>query len=112
MYLEIDKLHWLPVKARIEYKICTIVYQCVNDQSFPQYLKELIKMYAPVRSLRTANEMLLHVPRSKLHRYGDRTFPAAGPVLWNKLPKHLREAKSLASFKSNLKTFLFTKYYS
>jgi len=39
---------------------------------------------------------------------GDRAFAAAGPVLWNSLPSHLKEADLLYSqFWRSLKTFLF-----
>ena len=32
-------LHWLPIRHRIEYKIATTAYQCLYEQSYPQYLK-------------------------------------------------------------------------
>jgi len=43
--------------------------------------------------------------RTKL---GDRSFAAAGPRLWNSLPGHLRQSETLAIFKRQLKTFLFS----
>ena len=42
---------------------------------------------------------------------GARSFSAAAPKLWNKLPLELRQATSLNSFKSRLKTYLFKKYF-
>ena len=35
-------LHWLPVKARIEYKVPTLCYQCLNSVAMPSYLCELL----------------------------------------------------------------------
>ena len=35
-------LHWLPVKARIEYKVSTLCYQCLNSVTMPFYLCELL----------------------------------------------------------------------
>jgi hypothetical protein len=35
-------LHWLPVKKRIDYKIGTLVYKCLNGE-VPNYLKDLLK---------------------------------------------------------------------
>ena len=35
-----DLLHWLPVQRRIEYKMCVLVYKCLN-QLAPIYLSEL-----------------------------------------------------------------------
>ena len=34
--------HWLPVKARIEYKVALLCHQCIFNNEFPSYLKELI----------------------------------------------------------------------
>jgi len=40
--------------------------------------------------------------------FGDRAFAAAGPVLWNSLPSHLKEADlPYSQFRRSLKTFLF-----
>ena len=33
-------------------------------------------------------------------------FSATAPKLWNSLPKHTHEIKSLAAFKKNVKTYL------
>jgi len=38
---------------------------------------------------------------------GDRSFAAAGPRAWNRLPPPLRRVHSAAAFKRQLKTFLF-----
>jgi len=38
---------------------------------------------------------------------GDRSFAAAGPRAWNRLPPPLRRVHSAAVFKQQLKTFSF-----
>ena len=40
------KLHWIPVKYRIEYKILFLVYKCVTGVA-PSYLVSLILPYIP-----------------------------------------------------------------
>ena len=45
--------------------------------------------------------------RSGYYIYGDRTFAASAPRLWNSLPRELKIATSLISFKRLLKTHLF-----
>ena len=35
-----DRLHWLPVQQRIEYKVCVLVYKSLH-QAAPAYLAEL-----------------------------------------------------------------------
>ena len=42
---------------------------------------------------------------------GSKIISAAAPKLWNGLPVELRQATSLNSFKSRLKTYLFKKYF-
>ena len=63
-------------------------------------------------NLRSPGKLLLEHPKGKmLTTLGTRSFSAAAPKLWNKLPLKLRQATSLNSFKSRLKTYLFKKYF-
>jgi len=40
--------------------------------------------------------------------FGDRAFAAAGPVLWNSLPSHLKEADlPYSQYRRSRKAFLF-----
>ena len=32
------KLHWLPVKQRVDYKIALIVFKCLNIPTYPTYV--------------------------------------------------------------------------
>ena len=100
------KLHWLPVRYRIEFKLLVLVYQAVHHLG-PAYLTSLVTPYAPTRSLRSAAHRSLTIPRYNLERYGRRAFSVAGPSLWNNLPVTIREAGTLTTFKSTLKTHLF-----
>ena len=56
--------------------------------------------------------LMLNVPKTKLKTYGDKSFTAIVPKLWNKLPLTLRHAPSIESFKCGLKTYHFKNYYS
>ena len=49
----LQTLHWLPVKARIHYKICSLCFNAIN-YSAPQYLADLLKVYSPSRQLRSS----------------------------------------------------------
>ncbi|XP_075329020.1 uncharacterized protein LOC142388045 [Odontesthes bonariensis] len=104
-------LHWLPVKFRIEFKILLLTYKALNDRA-PSYLKDLIVRYFPNRALRSQTAGLLEVPRVSKSRMGGRAFSYQAPLLWNKLPVNVREADTLSTFKTRLKTFLFDKAYS
>ena len=55
------------------------------------------------------------VPRSKLKSYGDRAFSVAAPRLWNNIPdsiKYSEDRSSFNSFKRNLKTYIFKRYFN
>ena len=42
-----------------------------------------------------------------LNTIGDRSFNVAGPILWNELPKDIRDSKNIEHLKKSLKTHLF-----
>ena len=73
----------------------------------PTYLADLLKIYKPMRSLRSVNKNLLIVPKTQTHTYGDRAFATVAPRLWNELPQQLRDIKNTDSFMKSLKTHLF-----
>ena len=100
------KLHWLPVAARIDYKICTLVYKCRHGCA-PKYLSELLEGHTVRREgLRSANVVdRLTVPETKRKTFSARSFRVMGPTLWNSLPNNVKMASSLEEFKSSLKTF-------
>ena len=100
-------LHWLPVHFRIHFKVILFVFKALNGLA-PLYLAELIQPYIPNRSLRSADQQLLAVPRARLKGRGERAFAVAAPKLWNALPLHVRQAPSLSLFKTGAKTHLFS----
>lgn len=99
-------LHWLPVHFRIDFKTLLFVYKCLNGLA-PPYLTDLLHPYTPTRCLRSADQLLLEVPRSARKQRGERAFSVAAPKLWNSLPLHIRQAPSISTFKSHLKTHLY-----
>lgn len=98
-------LHWLPVNARIIYKISVLCYKCINGTA-PSYLVDLVNVYNPSRSLRSSDQLLLSVPRKGSKKLADRSFSHSAPPLWNSLPHLLRNTPTEVTFKTNLKTYL------
>ena len=103
----LTKLHWLPIKSRIDFKILLLVFKAINDKA-PDYIRSLLVDYNPRRALRSANKDLLVVPRTAMRTVGDRAFSVYAPRLWNTLPSDIRNAKTISNFKAKLKTYLFT----
>uniref|UniRef100_A0A0E9XEA4 Uncharacterized protein n=1 Tax=Anguilla anguilla TaxID=7936 RepID=A0A0E9XEA4_ANGAN len=77
----LKSLHWLPIKFRIHFKILVIVYRALHGQA-PVYIKELLQPYKPSRNLRSSDQGLLVVPRSRLKTKGDCAFEVIAPKLW------------------------------
>ena len=103
-------LHWLPIEARISYKIALMTYRAIN-LSGPAYLSDLISIYTPARSLRSSSDTLkLNPPSTHTRTFGERSFSFAAPSIWNSLPLSIRSSDTDSSFRSSLKTYLFKKY--
>ena len=82
-------------------------------QTTPSYLSDLLTLYTPNRALRSSGDtMRLNRQEMNLMKCGERAFMSVGPRMWNKLPLNIREAPTLAQFKSLLKTHLFKQAYS
>ena len=103
-------LHWLPISSWIQYKIALICFHIVSGTA-PPHLSELLHLYSP-RSLRSAADTrIVRVPRMGRRTLEQRSFQYIGPVLWNSLPLSVRHSSSFSSFKSKLKTHLFSSAY-
>ena len=82
------KLHWLPVTARITYKIATLAYKHFEG-TLPEYLSSSLHTYTPARSLRSGQERLLVLPPisdARTKSFGERSFNYQAPIIWNSLP--------------------------
>ena len=77
--------------------------------SVPRYLGPLVRVAdLPGRhALHYAGTNRLVVPSVKLSTIGSRTFPVAGPQVWNSLPEEVTSAQLLSIFRQRIKTFLF-----
>ena len=93
------KLHWLPVKDRIVFKINLLVHKAIYHPT-PTDIQELVL----INSARTFNLTSYYRSNST---FGDRSFTVYAPKVWNNLPQNLKAETSLDTFKSHLKTFLF-----
>src|SRR5208282_1723098 len=72
-------LHWLPIRRRIEFKIATLVYKCLNGLA-PPYLADDCILDSAVpdrRHRRSADTRKLCVPLINTS-YGLRTFAVCG----------------------------------
>ena len=106
------RLHWLPVKFRIHYKVAILAFKCIHCLA-PMYLCNLITVKQISRySLRSNDGILLLAPRHITRKtLGDRAFVAAAPKVWNNLPLCIRNEDNFTRFKNLLKTHYFTEAF-
>uniref|UniRef100_H3AGI1 Reverse transcriptase domain-containing protein n=1 Tax=Latimeria chalumnae TaxID=7897 RepID=H3AGI1_LATCH len=99
------KLHWLPIRWRITFKVLVLVFKALNGLG-PAYLRDFLTPYVPTHSLRSEFAGSLVVPRCRT-KLGERSFAYQAAAAWNAIPTNLRFSPSPSTFKSRLKTFLF-----
>ena len=108
----LHELHWLPIEARIEFKVQTLVYKGLHSLA-PVYIQNCFKFQNKRQiDLRSNSDNLLCVPTIRRQTFASRSLSYAGPRGWNDLPKRVRYAIDLEDFKKELKTFLFRKYFN
>src|SRR6218665_1135662 len=106
-------LHWLPIRQRIQFKICSLVRNCLTG-SAPQYLKAYCIPVTSIPSrltLRSSARGHLLVPRTRTSMIQSGSFSIVGPSKRNKLPQSLRDPWLLTissdQFRKHLNTSLF-----
>ena len=114
--LAMFRLHWLPIRYRLDFKIALLMYKCYKGEA-PKYLSDLLDIEQRTESSRRlrshqANNVLYRIPFTRAKTFADRSFSVAGPKIWNGLPTDVQHSETVDSFKTKLKTFLFRKCYS
>ena len=108
------ELHWLPLKARIKFKMCLITFKAPKFNQ-PSYIREFLSFssYESTLGLRSADDPYrLHEPRAIGEKgFANRSFSYIAPRLYNKLSITIKLIDSLNTFKSHLKAFLFSCAY-
>ena len=117
------RLHWLPIRTRIVFRIATLTYKSSGQ---PAYLRELICLCQPSHSLWSSNQLLLTVPLANL-TIGQRAFlrkskfmalkkpgnlGEIADVIWNAIPLSVRDAPYISTFKHRLKLFSYHSFVS
>lgn len=110
---KLKSLHWLPIRSRILFKTCLIIYKSLSYGK-PSYLSDYLHPFTSSRDTRRSDpsKRLLDVPAFLPRTYTssrslERTFFYSAPRLWNNLPLDVRQAPSICSFRKRLKTHLF-----
>ena len=82
--------------------LCTEIFKTINDLN-PSYLKTIFNKSPHDRPVRIHNKNNLVKMRVNTVKYGEKSLSNLGPVIWNKLPGHIKTSDTLVSFKQTLK---------
>lgn len=108
------ELHWLPVRARIEFKLCLVTFKVLKFGE-PRYLAELLRRPPAHHGVVVRHDndpFRLDEPRAfQQSSFFERSFSYMAPRLYNRLPLSMRQLSSVECFKRQLKTFLFERSY-
>ncbi len=99
-------LHWPPVTFRIDFIELLLVYKSLNGIG-PKNIADMLTEYKPNRPLRSLGSSQLEIPRVHT-KQGESAFSYYAAHSWKQIPEEIKCAKTLATFKSILKTHLFS----
>ena len=105
----LKKLHFLPIKYRINFKIAMLTFKCLHGSS-PQYLRDLVsrKLPSDKYNLRDNEDVFLLENMCKCRKVkSECMFSYSSFQVWNALPLCIREIDNLQTFKCKLKCHYF-----
>ena len=108
----LQRLHFLPIAYRSEFKINLLIYKCFSNQA-PEYLKSLLipRIKESNKQTRKDNDKTwLNKHSIEKLNYKCRCFRHIAPDSWNKLNVAVRDSPSIDTFKVRLKTFYFGQW--
>ena len=107
------RLHWLPIKFRINFKIAMFCFKCIHGHA-PNYLKSTVAIKKTstynLRSI-TSTQLEDHSRRSK-KPLCDRAFSNTSAKIWNNLPQSLKSQQDFNTFETLLKTHYFREAFN
>ena len=87
----LEELHWLPVEYHMIFEMMLICFKALHGTG-PLYIKDMLTIAKPKGGYNfqwSKDTLLLEQPSTRLMTYGDRSFSAAAPRHWNKLPLNI-----------------------
>ena len=107
----LQRLHWLPVKPRIQFKIATMMHAL--NQRGPALLRQCHKIHQ--RRIWTSPSPFLYNQCSccheEMHTVREaRAFSICGPSIWNHAPPHIRNHSAPAFRKALKDLFVFANH--
>ena len=107
----LEKLLWLPILECIMYKVTCMCFSAINC-SGPVNFSELLLVCTLSHMLCSSSDScMLKIQQYKHKTPGFHTFSPIRPHIWNSLQQEPGHYSTLSSFKTKLKSFLFSQYF-
>lgn len=106
-------LSWLPVEARISYRLAVLAHSCLHGRA-PAYLSNELMSVSSLSSrarLRSSKSSSLCVPAVRRPTIGGRSFQYTASTVWNSLPASLLTVHDTSCFKRLLKAYFLKQFY-
>ena len=85
-----------PLKEHLQYDTCILVHKVIHNKSL-EYLRQLV--HAEARSDHSSQNSILILPNTRIDIY-KMCFSYSGSFCWNALPRSLKRACLVSTFKS------------
>ena len=102
----LKKLHWLPIKQRIDYKTSLLTYKTLTNQQ-PTYLYNCLSFPSNSVSTRSSDSLVLSIPYVRLIITWQKGVLCHRSTPLEFTPPDTRNSSSLPIYRSRLKTHLF-----
>ena len=105
----IRDMKWMSISQRFIYFISILMYNCINNPNLYKPLSNCFSFVADTHNYPTRvskNKALkLPLPRTEIYK---KSVTYSGAKIWNNIPYEIRTVSSVAIFKKNMKTYIFS----
>ncbi|CAH0401339.1 unnamed protein product [Chilo suppressalis] len=107
-----SKLNWLPIRRRRDLHTLTLLYSVLFLPTSPHYLKERFSFLSSTsqRTLRSSSNLSLEI-RSHSTDFFSYPFFVHSVRLWNSLPETIRRARTLNSFRDQVRSYFLSQQF-
>jgi hypothetical protein len=106
-------LHWLPLNARISFKLAVLAFKIIHNQA-PSYLQKHIRAVSPPRLTRYSSAPVLtslSYSSKSVSRFCERSCFYSICDIFNHLPSEIRAEPNFITFKRRLKEHYFLQSF-
>jgi hypothetical protein len=107
------RLHWLPLDARIHFKLAVLAFKIVHNQA-PSYLGKHVNVVSPSRLTRYSSAPVLtsvSYTSKSISKFHERSCFYSICEVFNHLPSEIRAETNFMTFKRLLKTYYFSRSF-